>query len=277
MRIKLDSEDGFKAIDQDESPDESEVYSPEAVSEHALSLAQQRVQDVIEAALSARIPRSRPLRPWDAQKLNARHIAMLCDKASGMSSKEIAERYKMSEVRVSAIVTHPDSIVVLSALLSLNADKQTDISARLQGYSHEMLTGKVEIFRETSDLRLKNAIATDILDRAGYGSRQQVDLNASMRFVMPLAQAAAVTQALDESNRVSAVDYRQFTGKKLGEQAQAALGSGASVSVPVSRESEPLTDDGASPEASQGSSSSPELRLALLEERESRAARRRTA
>lgn len=270
MRVVLNSEDGFKAQDAESVAEEAPGRGPS--SETAVALMQLRVHDVIVAALEQRLPRARDLKPWEPDKLHARHIAMLTDRAGGATAKEIALKYKMHQVYVNRILTHPDSLIILGALQALNADKMSDVGARLQGYANEMLTGKMEIFRSTGDMRLKNSIATDILDRAGYGARQQVDLNQTMRFVMPAAVAAQVAGALDESQKIGEVDYRQYTGRRLDES-RAALESGASVPLPVSQaeleQAESVTS--ASPGAS------PELSLALAEERESRLPQRRSA
>jgi hypothetical protein len=136
-----------------------------------------------------------------------------------MTAAELATKHRLHQVYVNVILTHPDSVQIIGAIQALNADKLTDINARLQGYAHEMLSMKVDIARTTADKRLKDAIATDLLDRAGYGARRQIDLSALHKFVMPQAQAALLTQALDEDNRVATVDYTQFTQRKLGEGA----------------------------------------------------------
>jgi hypothetical protein len=282
MRVKLNSEDGFKCQD-DELSEAQTPGAAEAVSQNSHSLMQLRVHDVICAALEQRLPRAREIQAWEPDKLKARHIAMLTDHSSGMTPKEIALKYKMHPTYVNVVLTHPDSVIVLGALAALKADKATDIGVRLQGYANEMLTGKMEIFRTTSDLRLKDRIASDILDRAGYGSRQQIDINATNRWIMPAAAAAEVSQALDESMKVAEVDYRQYTGRRLDE-GRAALESGPAATSPVSQSvpEQPETVDnaslGASPEFSLDSSS-PDLKSALEDERESRLdlRKRRTA
>lgn len=248
MRIELDSEDGMPFAAEETNQVPFVVNGPSSVSTQA---AQQRVQDVILAALQQTLPRGRPLQAWEPQKLHSRHISMVCDRAAGLLPKEIAAKYRMSQVYVNVILTHPDSLIILGAMQALNADKMTDINARLQGYANEMLTGQVEVFRTTLDKRLKVQIAQDVLDRAGYGPRQKIDLNASHRFVMPAAAAMAISSALDEDKRVATVDYTNFTGRKLGE---AALESGV-LSGPQVRSEQPEPVTSASPDAS---SESPE-------------------
>jgi hypothetical protein len=224
--------------------------------------AQARVQEVILAALQERLVRNRPLQAWEPQKLHARHIAMLCDRSAGMTPKEISERYKISQVYTNVILTHPDSLIILGAMMALNADKQTDIAARLQGYAHEMLTGKVEIFRTTGDKRLKDSIASDILDRAGYGSRQKLDLSATHRFVLPAAAAIGLTSALQESQRE--VDYSTYTQRRLGQGA-AGLESGEIQAAGDLSEQQDFSADASL-------SASPEPGLRLMDDSEERVA-----
>lgn len=253
MKVDLDPETGSREADEAESSHAAAdfVYSGPSLSSTAA--AQQRVQEVVLAALRGSLPRNRPLQRWEPAKLSARHVSMCCDKASGMSSAEIAEKYRMGTGYVNVILTHPDSLYVIGAIQALNADKLTDINARLQGYAHEMLTKKVEIMRTTADKRLQDSIASDILDRAGYGARRQIDLNASLRFAMPAEQASLVSQALSEDNRVAVVDYRQFTGRKLNDAG--ALESGAE---PSSRLPEQQTVSSASPGTSPEATASQE-------------------
>jgi hypothetical protein len=215
-------------------------------SSASTSAAQKRVQDVILDALHEKLPRNRDLKAWEPRKLNARHISMCCDRAAGATPAEIAAKYRLHSGYVHIILTHPDSLVVIGAIQSLNADKLTDVNARLQGYAHEMLTGAIEVFRTTADKRLKVAIAQDVLDRAGYGSRQKIDINAAHRFVLPAAAAMGISQALQEDRRVADIDYSQFTGRKLG---QSALESGVLASSQPGSE-QPQAVASASPDAS---------------------------
>jgi hypothetical protein len=281
MFFRTNSEDGFGSPDElkdssGETPAQTQpvLAGYSGPSSESTQASKSRVHDVILAALHGSLPRGRELRPWEPDKLNARHIAMVCDRANGLTGKEIALKYRMSEAWVSVVLTHPDSIVMLGALMSLNADKQTDINARLQGYAHEMLQGKVDIFRTTKDNRLKDSIATDILDRAGYGARQKLDVDSTHRFVVPASAALAMSNALSESQRVATVDYTQHTGRKLG---QPALESGVQGSTPgFAQELEQLeVAVSASPDASPAHSV--ELKLALEEEKESQTRHRRSA
>lgn len=241
MKVNLDPETGARDEELASPPPDLSGFAYSGPSLESTQVASQRVQDVILAALRGALPRSRPLRAWEPQKLNSRHIAMCCDRAAGMTAGEISRKYQMAQTYVTAILVHPDSIIIIGAIQSLNADKMTDINARMQGYAHEMLTMKVDIARTTADNRLKDSIASDLLDRAGYGARRQIDLNALHRFAVPSAQAGMIATALDEDKRVATVDYTQFTQRKLSD---GALEGGAFASSP---QNEPLPVASASP------------------------------
>lgn len=248
MKVNLDPENGLREAEDDAAPMPAEPFVYSGPSSESSAAAQARVQDVVLAALRGTLPRSRPLKNWEPAKLNARHIAMCCERASGATAAELSQRYRMHQTYINVILTHPDSIYIIGAIQALNADKMTDINARLQGYANEMLSMKIEVARTTSDKRLKDAIASDLLDRAGYGARQRIDLNALHRFAVPSAQASLISQALDEDKRVATVDYTQFTQRKLGE---GALESGGLLPATPLPEQQLVTSasPGASPDA----------------------------
>lgn len=149
-----------------------------------------------------------------------------------MTVPEASAHFGMTTVRINTILHHPDALKIMAALQSQAADKLSDVGARLQGYANEMLSTKVEILRTTKNENLKDRIASDILDRAGYGPRQKIDINATNRFILPQKAAEGLTSALSESDRIGEIDYRQFTGKDLsaGGLKPNQLESGAGVS-----------------------------------------------
>lgn len=132
-----------------------------------------------------------------------------------MTVPEAEKEFNMTRVRIYSILKHPDAIKIMGALQAQAADKLSDVGARLQSYANEMLTTKMEVLRTTKNEGLKDKIASDILDRAGYGPRRQIDVNANAVFSFPASVAGALVGALKESDKIGEVDYRQFTGKNL--------------------------------------------------------------
>lgn len=244
MIIKFDPDDGSRLTEE-----ATEVVSTAAPLPVTFSdLGRQRIESLLLEAMSGTMNPGRALAVWEPKKLHARHIAILMDRAAGRTTKELELKFRMTTVHINNILRHPYSLQLLSAMQAANADKMTDVSARLQGYANEMLNVKLEVLRTTKDNRLKDSIASDMLDRAGYGPRRQVDVNAGFRFALPQSMAEALGSALSESDKIGDVDYSQFTGKRLGSSATALEGVEAVDARPVdSVVAEPNQDTGASP------------------------------
>lgn len=234
MNIRFDSEDGRRIQEQ------GTEHKPEPIPAHLASnpfgpsfdssAAKARVESLVLGALTGTLPRERELLPYEAQKLRPRHIVILMDIAGGMTVPEVSERRRMTTVRINTILKHPDAQKILAALQSQSADKLSDVNARLQQYANEMLSTQVELVRTTKNEGLKQKIAADLLDRAGYGPRQKIDINQTNRFIMPAAAASAMTGALLEADRVADLDYSSFTGKDLSNPGK-SLESGAGEST----------------------------------------------
>lgn len=201
------------------------LYGPSFES----SSAQKRVESLVLSALQGTLPRERELLPHEARKLRPRHIAIIMRISAGMTIPEAEIEYGMTRVRIYSILKHPDAIRIMAALHSQAADKLSDVGARLQSYANEMLTTQVEIVRSTKNEGLKSKIAADLLDRAGYGPRRQIDVAGTVGISFPASIAGALVGALKESDKIGEVDYRQFTGKSLSAPV-ASLESGAGVS-----------------------------------------------
>lgn len=218
MIVHFDSEDG-RRVEAEVAPMSPTMPVHEAQSPYGPSFesesARKRVESLVVSALKGTLPRERELLPYEAQKLRPRHIAILMRIAAGMTVPEAAIEYRMTTVRINTILKHPDAVKIMAALQAQAADKLSDVGARLQAYSNEMLTMKMEIVRTTKNEGLKDKIASDILDRAGYGPRRQIDLNAKVGMTFPASVAGALVGALKESDRIAEVDYKQFTGKNL--------------------------------------------------------------
>lgn len=258
MKISFDREDGRRVSDGDEQKpavpahEVGTLYGPSFES----SSAQKRVESLVVSALLGALPRERELLPHEAQKLRPRHIAIIMRIAAGMTVPEAEIEFNMTRVRIYSILKHPDSIKIMGALQAQAADKLSDVGARLQSYANEMLTTKMEVLRTTKNEGLKDKIASDILDRAGYGPRRQVDVNGNVGISFPAGVAHALVGALKESDKIGEVDYRQFTGKNLSAPV-ISLESGAGDSSRPVDETENLVHsaNSASPVASPENSS----------------------
>jgi hypothetical protein len=210
----VDSETGFKDPAGDESVEATPVggnASSPAGSLPPLGERQQRalarITEMVIGAAKGELPLERELRPGEPQKLSPVHIQMCIDRATGLSVAEIAARHEYSYPRTSAILLSPHAQTLISTMLSAAADRVQDIGERLEALAPEALNVKVEILRHSKSDNLRNKIADDILDRAGYGSRKQVDINSRGVLVLPASQAASLGAVLEESQLVATLDY----------------------------------------------------------------------
>jgi hypothetical protein len=199
--VLIDPEVGFISKDGEASP---------AAAPTTVVRPPRTVSDVVRDALGGLLPRGRALREGEPAVLSALHISMVFDKALGMRTKELAEKYDTTESWVSRIIHHPDAEHLLAVIMGQVADNLTDPRARLQGYAHEALNVKVELLRTSRNDALRDRIATDFLDRAGYGAPQKLEINDHKTFSLDPETSAKLSGALDAARRVSSVDYKRF-------------------------------------------------------------------
>lgn len=247
MRISL--EDGQK-LDQEPSTEEAPARAP--ASHEVLRSA--RLMQVTAQVLAGEAPRGRELKAWEAQSLTPLHIQILFDRADGMRTKELAEKYGWAESRISVVLHHPDAEYFLGEVMGTMADRMADPVERMKSFAHEMVNVKLEIVRDSETPRaLKNDIASDFLDRAGYGARKKLDIDTKHSVMIPAASAARLADALDASRRVATIDYSAYIAPKLLE---GTTQEGASPAAMTAESQEGLTpagghsasDNGASPD-----------------------------
>lgn len=185
-----------------------------AVTRIDASLLTDRIKVLIAGAMAGTLPMPPGSDPGLPKKLNPVHINMVLDRAAGLRNNEIAEKYGTTQTWTSILLRHPYAEQLCNALLSLSADKLTDPRQRIEAASHEMLDIKLEIARAPgTSAVLRDRIASDILDRAGYGARKSLSVDVAHAISLPAAAAANLSNALLESNRVTEVDYTRYLAK----------------------------------------------------------------
>lgn len=201
------------------------LLNPSALAEARRQLNLQRLHQTIEKAMEGQLHRDRPLKELEVQKLSPVHVNMALDRAAGYSISEIGERYEYQPAYVSFLMNHPDMQYIIRTVLSMASDKLTDVNERIKALSQEALDVKVAILRESKNEVLKEKVANDLLDRAGYGARKQIDINSqgSPRLVMQAQAATSLTTALEESKQIATIDYRTFLRSQGGEVASQHL------------------------------------------------------
>lgn len=172
------------------------------------------VKGLVQRILAGELPRPRALAAYEPQRLSMLHINMIFDRALGFKPSEIAEKYDIRPNVVSIILHHPDSEALLSFIAAEMAERIMDPVERIKAYAHEAITVKAEIMSNRSvHPAIRDKVASDMLDRAGYGARRHLDINArhAHEIVVPTKQAGDLAEALSESKRLRDVDYTQYT------------------------------------------------------------------
>jgi hypothetical protein len=190
---------------------------------------------LVQAALAGQLPRARQPLYYQPATLSPVHISMVFDRACGLSQVEICEKYNYQKHQVSRILSHPDAEYLLGAILAQMADNLTDPVQRLQAYAHEAINVKVNLLRTTANEGLKNKVASDILDRAGYGPQQNINVNTRReeRLHLTAELTHRIAGAVDVVRRTASVDYKKYLvsaqaeggteDQSVGSDLQAAL------------------------------------------------------
>lgn len=237
-RIDPDSGHTWKDDDDPKGGSEEGLYVPPPTRESP-------VPALVEAAMRGIMPLTRPLKQWEPEKLNPVHIQMIMDRAMGMKCGEIAQKFDLDPNRVSVILNHPFAERILTAILSTLSDRITDPVERMRGYAHEMIEVKLGMVRDKATPKaLKNAIASDFLDRAGFGARRQLEITTPQAPSVPQEAFGRLAAALEEARKAPSGDYSRFVRRMSTQE-----GEEGQVIPPVVQDSGtgPVQTDGASP------------------------------
>lgn len=214
---RIDPEGGgyFKDDDEPEAGGGQEINVPPPARDNV-------VPELVVQAMKGAMPLTRPLKPWEPQKLNPTHIQMIFDRAMGMKNHELQDKYEIDGSRVSVILGHPFAERILGAIFATLSERVTDPIERMRGYAHEMIDIKVDIARDkTTPKALKNAIASDWLDRIGYGARRQLEITTPQAPSVESENYGRLAEALREAKNAQVISYTRFvrnSSKKEGEE-----------------------------------------------------------
>lgn len=203
--------------------------------------AEQReeIEVLIAKASTGRLPRSRALKPWEPNKLNARHVQMVMMKAAGLRHGVIAEILGVTEANVSVAVNHPDAQTILNRVLSYAAEQATDINARIKAHAPEMLDILIETTRSSRRtapaLASKNAF--ELLKMGGYGAVERKEI--AHKVEVPAAQASLLAQAIDESRDITPLSRISIGPEVVGSQANPSPSPAVAATPPRSDSRDP--------------------------------------
>lgn len=215
---RIDPESGMTWRD-DEGPEEEGpgLYVPPPTRESP-------VPALVLEALKGTMALTRPLKVGEPVRLSPVHVQMIMDRAMGMKPGELAQKFDMDPTRVSIILNHPYAERIIGAILATLSDRATDPLERMRGHAHEMIDAKLEIARdEKTPKGLRNAIASDWLDRIGYGARRQLEITTPIMPSVSAQSESQLLQALREARAPAPHDYSRFVreiSKNEGEEGQ---------------------------------------------------------
>lgn len=213
-RIRLNPEDGFKSPDAD-LEDASQVSTTAPPLRSATAAAKQRILDTIAGALSGTLPKPETREgSFVLERLNETHIQMVLERAlTNQTYEELGARYGLHPMYIGVICRHPYAQQLIAQVTGAMADSVDDVQERIAATAAEALAIKIELMRTSQLDTVRDRIATDLLDRAGYGARRQVDIsktvNETRTVRVEAQQSSHLARVLAESLCVAAVDYTQ--------------------------------------------------------------------
>lgn len=177
------------------------------------------IEKLFALALEGKLPRSRPLKPWEPQKLNERHIVMITMRAGGLHQRQIAHAIDDTEARVSIVLNHPDAELLLAKLQAMKAMEPSSIEMRLAALSEPALGTLERLFDDSSEVSdLKRApMAFKLLELNGHGAKKKVEHSHSHELRAAPEQLDRLTTALRESRSIEQGQVLNVTTFRPGE------------------------------------------------------------
>jgi hypothetical protein len=168
----------------------------------------ERLTQLMTKVQAGDICRGRSLKYWENLKLKPKHLQMLLMSAAGFSNGAIASATGYTESRISVILNHPDSLAVLSALISMAAEDTLDVKSRIQAHAGEALDIALDVMRNTRNDNVRKDAAFEILKMAGYSG---VDKKATLHVHrLEAPQAERIVEGLGSIEEDEDIDVSEF-------------------------------------------------------------------
>lgn len=233
----------------------NEMLDQQAAQEEFSSLlsSSPEIEAVIRKAREGSLPLPRPLKDWEPNRLNDRHFMMIFLRAATVPHNRIAEITQCDESRVSVVLNHPWSQMILTKMMSHAAAQVIDMDARLKATAPEMHDIALQVARDPTEKgSVRARTALNLLEKAGYSTVQKVQ--ASHEFKLPTKQAERMIEALEESRDISDLAYANST-EEPSQPDSAHRSNEVARQLPAATSSEELFDS-LSPDPENGESSS---------------------
>lgn len=184
----------------------------------AKPLISPEIQKLFESALAGTLPRTRPLKSWEPDVLNERHITIIMMRASGlMKQREIAEIMGLTEPTVSVVLNHPDAEYLISRLQAARFSTPTDFEVRLQRLNAVAVDAIEELLEDKEIPALRRApMAFKLLEFNGHSKKNPavkvVDNSTNVTVNPSPTELSRLSRAIEESRQVQDVTYVDISG-----------------------------------------------------------------
>lgn len=229
----------------------------------------ERLQAIIQQAMTGTLPRERELKSWEPEKLSSAAISAILDHTSGMTAQEAADKNGFDVVYLRLLLRHPDAVYLRATILGLVGEKLTDPLERAKLAAGDAFNVKLELMRTAKSEQVRDKAASDVLAIAGYGSRgTNININSNNKssLQLPKEVGLAIANAIKIAQSEDHTDYSKFV--VAGKQGDEIIAEHKQLSDGLPADpGQIVPESGASPIPSPTSESSPELEEALAEEK----------
>lgn len=142
----------------------------------------------------------------------AAEMHIVLEGALGTPPEVIAQQYKVPVLEVQHTLSSPLVLLLQRELAAAQAEGLADPMKRVEAVANEMLDVKLDLVRkESTHPRLRNEIASDLLDRGGVRKPTKVQADIYARVTIDSTVAAGLREALKDLEVAPAtiVSYKQ--------------------------------------------------------------------
>lgn len=185
---------------------------------------QAQIAELFERALVGELPRSRPLKTNEPERLNERHLAMVSMRATGLHQRLIAKAFGDNDLYVHQVLNHPDATYLLSQLLAMRAVSGNVFQERMEALAEPAMSAiedaLLEDDPETVKIALKRApLAFRVLEQGGKILKPASRLEGEVKhsFEASKDQLDLLRLALQEGREVRDAVYTVVEVSERGE------------------------------------------------------------
>lgn len=145
-----------------------------AIEDEALS---PETRDLIERCMLGTEPPGRELKSHEVAKFSAIHVQICLMRSAGFRLNDIATILGVGSQMVYNVSSHPYARKIIFAMMHRQGARVLDIRTKLTEFADILLDETFKLAIEETDLEKQSKVTFALLDRAGFGPRQTVDIN----------------------------------------------------------------------------------------------------